>query len=261
MNAITTPSIFCSAVRKGRIRSKYQWPVFALNLAHDLAALLDNRGYEVFQIGDVEADAKVADRPADVSLQQAQQLLCGRCEAADTALTVQNQDGKIDAADYVVQIVGEQAQLGVALLQLLVEGDEFFIARLKFFLGGLEFFVRALKLLHAGECFLVGGFQLLVGGFLLANDRLNVFPGARQFAFQPLNFRSGDPFSPAPGGRRPRGRAAARGAFIKQDEKAFPGFAGRGKRVDLDIDCALLPIVLDRESIPCERCVPLLRAS
>ena len=62
----------------------------------------------------------------------------------------QHDDGHVDAGEQVVQVVADLRQLGVAVLQLFVDGGQLLIGGLQLLLGGLEFLIGALQLLIAG---------------------------------------------------------------------------------------------------------------
>ena len=74
-NTIKTPSILCSAVRNGRIRTEYHRPSVGLDLAPYIAHPLEDLRDRFIQVRKVDADTDMADRAADVTRKQVKQLL------------------------------------------------------------------------------------------------------------------------------------------------------------------------------------------
>ena len=125
-----------------------------------------------------------AERPAHVGGDQVEQFLRRRREPPDAQVRPEHDDGHLDAAEQVDEVVVDPVQLRVAVVQLVVDGGQLFVARLDLLLGGLQLFVGALQLLVGRLDLLVGGLQLLVGGLLLLDHRLQVLAGGGQLLRQ-----------------------------------------------------------------------------
>ncbi len=122
-------------------------------------------------IGHVESRGDIAERAAHVGLDQVQQLSrCGR-KSPDVKAAIQHQDGDVDSHQKIVQVVGQDVELEIAVQQLLIERVQFFVRGLKLLLGRFQFLICALQLLAARKHLLVGRLHLLLGRFVLADQR------------------------------------------------------------------------------------------
>ena len=124
-----------------------------------------------------EPGRDVGDRPAEVALDQAEDLGDRRGEALDAQLAVEKDRGDLGVLQQVLLI----AQRAVEALDLGVELGvhrlQFLVDRLQLLLGSLELLVRALQLLGDGLELLVRGFHLLVRGLELLDGCLQPLPG------------------------------------------------------------------------------------
>ena len=75
-------------------------------------------------------------------------------------------------------------ELGIAVPQLLIERDQFFVRRLKLLLGRFQLLIGALQLLVARKRLFAGRFHLLLSGFVFGDQGTHVFPHGGQFPFQ-----------------------------------------------------------------------------
>ncbi len=168
-------------VLQGPVRAEAQGVPAAL-LVPDITLLgadrVEHLRQERLQVGEVvEVELDVGQRPAHVSGGQVEQFLRHRREPPDTQVRPEHDDGHLDAAKQVDEVVVDPVQLRVAVVQLVVDGGQLFVARLDFLLGGFQLFVRALQLLVGRLDLLVGGLQFLVGGLLLLDQRLQILAG------------------------------------------------------------------------------------
>ena len=121
--------------------------------------------------------------------------------------------------EQVGEVVVGAVQLGVAVLELLVDRGQLLVGRLQLLLGGLQLLVGALQLLVAGEDLLVGAPQLFVGRVLLLDHRLQVFPGRGQLLPE-LGELAARSRSPRPA---PASAATAEGTAARGPSRRAPG--------------------------------------
>ena len=90
--------------------------VLGLNLPPHIARSTGHLQDGVVQVGQVDAEADMAEGTAHVAGKQMQQLLRGRGEAADAPVRAQNDNRNIHIAEDVTQLVTQMAQFPIALL-------------------------------------------------------------------------------------------------------------------------------------------------
>ncbi len=139
------------------------------------------------QLAVADARTDMSDRPAQVGLDQVEDIRHRRREALHPQIVVQEDRGDLGAFEQVLQVgvgpgevVDPVGQLAVDGLQLLIEG-------LQLLLRGLQLLVGRLQLLVDGLVFFVGGLQLLVGAFQLLDGGLEAFLGQPELGLQPLD--------------------------------------------------------------------------
>ena len=96
------------------------------------------------QVGKLDIWPHVTYGPSHITGQQVQQLFGLRREAPDAPVATQHQDGNIDAAEQVSEIVVQLPQFGIAVLELLVDSNQFLVGRLQLLFCGLQLFVGRL---------------------------------------------------------------------------------------------------------------------
>ena len=134
-------------------------------------------------VGAVEVVREVAERPADVVRDDAEDLGDPRRELADAQLAVEEQRADVGALEQVLDVVVELLQLGVLLLVLGVDGVELLVDR-------VQLLVRALQLLVRRDQLLVGRLHLLVGGLELLDRRLQGLVRVRELVLERRASRS-----------------------------------------------------------------------
>lgn len=205
-------------------------PLAVLDLAFPGARRVDHIGQQRLQLGKAEVELDVAERPADVGGDEVEELSRPRCEAPDAEVLPQHDDGHLDAADEVDQIIVELVQLQVAVLQLVIDRSQLLVARLDLLLGRLELFVDALELLVGRLHLLIGGLQLFVGGLLLLDHRLEEFTGSGQLLGQPGILALG-------GGRRDSARLRPPGlapvSRLSRERGRWPGLFEQDEKTAL----------------------------
>ena len=145
----------------------------------------DHLREEWLQVGQaVEVELEIGQRPAHVGGNQVEQFFRRRREPPDAEVRPEHDDGHLDAAEQVHEVVVEPVRFLVAVVQLGIDGGQLFVAGLDFFLRGFEFFVGALQLLVRRLDLLVRRLQFLVRGLLLLDHRLQVFAGGGQLQGQ-----------------------------------------------------------------------------
>ena len=127
---------------------------------------------ELLEVGQNNRAAQVAEAAPKIGGDEIENPLGGGSEAADGEVAAQHDDGHIDAAEQIGEIVVHLRHFRVAVLQFLVERRQFLIGRLQLLFGGLKFLIGALQFLVAGLDFFIGGLEFLIGGLLFGNDRL-----------------------------------------------------------------------------------------
>src|SRR4029077_1368369 len=70
--------------------------------------VLDYRRNQFFEVWNVDT-MELTDGPADVAREQPQQFLRGQTEKPDTAIAVQNDNGKVSCTGYPAEAVGQIA--------------------------------------------------------------------------------------------------------------------------------------------------------
>src|SRR3569623_733414 len=155
------------------------------------AARLQRFAGQHSQVRQFDLRTEVAEGPADVAVDEVEQLLRRRGETADLQALVENDDRKADAEQQAVEVFDGAGQFLNAVLQFPVDCGEFFIGalqcgarRLHRLSGAMQFFVGRLDLL-------VGRLQLFLGGVALFDHGLLIFGVRREFAFQRLGARDG----------------------------------------------------------------------
>ncbi len=203
-------------------------------------------------MGHVEVGPDVAQRPVDVGGEQVHQPRGRGGEPPQAQVRAQQDHRDMQAAEQVDQVVAEQAQLPVAVLQLLVEGRQLFVARLELFLGGLELLVEALQLLVAGEDLFIRRLQLFVGAALVLDDRLQVLLRRRQLLFQPHHLA----VRLAPGQARRGRRCGLDGRLFRrlheEDEESEPFGRAPLDRDGLDVHAVESIPVAERQALPAD---------
>ena len=86
----------------------------------------------------------VAERAANIGGNQVKQGRRRGGKAANAEVALQHQNGDVDAAQQVLKVVADAGGLGIAAVELVVDGAELFVGGLNLFLSGLELFVGAL---------------------------------------------------------------------------------------------------------------------
>ena len=119
-------------------------------------------------------------RPMSVG-NEFEKLLRAWRETADAQITPEHHDRQVHAAEQVVDVVIGRREVGIVVLQFLVDGRQFLVRRLQFLLRRFEFLVRALQLLVARLDFLIRRTQFLVRRLVLLGKRLQVLLHRRQF--------------------------------------------------------------------------------
>src|SRR5262249_10887467 len=105
---------------------------------------------------DIDVGFDIRDRPADVGRNEIKDFFRFGRVASDPEVGSQHNNGDVNAAEQVAQVIVDEAEFRVAVLQLLVNRGQLFVGRLEFFLGGFQFFVGALEFFVAGLNFFVG---------------------------------------------------------------------------------------------------------
>ena len=137
-------------VLRGAVRADTQQVPTALLAAHFAFLQLHRLDYfcdEIFELGQFDRSLDVTDRPSRIRRQQIQKFGGGRRKAPDAHIDAQDNHRHIGAAEEIGKVVGEAAELDVAVLQLLVDRRQLFIDGLQLFLRRFELFVSALQLL------------------------------------------------------------------------------------------------------------------
>ena len=124
---------------------------------------------------------EIGDRPADVGIDELEQIGHRRREAPHAELRIEEHHGDVGAAQQVCDVVGRRFELADLRLQLAVDGGQLFVDRLQLFLAGLELLVRALQLLVHRGGFFVRGLELFVGGFVGFRRALELQPQQAPF--------------------------------------------------------------------------------
>src|SRR5207249_8136293 len=123
-------------------------------------------------------DSKVSldgsDRSADVGRDQVQHFLCDRPEARDAQVVLEDDSGRLNAAEQVDQIVVDLAQFQIPVLRFFVDRSELFVGRLNLFFGCFQLFVNTLQFFVGRLHLFVRRLQLLVRRLLLLDYGLQV---------------------------------------------------------------------------------------
>ena len=183
---------------------------------------LPHRGVEV-PAGEARHD--VGEGPADVALDQAEELPARGGEALDAELLVEEDGGDVRAGEDVAEVAVGGVELRDAVAQLAREGRELLVDRLHLLPARGELLVGRLHLLVHREELFVGRLELLVRRLPIVDGRLQVDPGPRELVLElhgdrivaprrarrrPAGGRVA-PLEDAPGARRRRPRARASG--------------------------------------------------
>ncbi|HEY0784202.1 MAG TPA: hypothetical protein VGE98_17215 [Thermoanaerobaculia bacterium] len=203
---------------------------------HHLALQLAARLHHLLREGDEVEQMQIArplERPSDVRGAQAEEPRGAGREPAHGQIVAQEHDRDVDRAEQVQQVVADLGQLGIALVELLVERGQLLVARLQLLLGRLELLVEALQLLVARQDLLVRELERAVGGALLLGDRTQVVAHRRELLLEQEDLVV--PRLPARATRQGRG-PALRPLGVEEDQEA--GLAGEGAadRQDLQVD-------------------------
>ena len=141
------------------------------------------------QVAAREAGDDVGDRPAEVAVDQPEDLDGGGGELLDPQLAVDEDGGDAGALEEVLEVAVGAVELFQLFLQLGVDRLQLLVDRLQLLLGGLELLVGRLQLLVHRQELLVGGDQLLVRALQLFQGRLEVVLGGPQLGLQPADDR------------------------------------------------------------------------
>jgi hypothetical protein len=147
--------------------------------------VLDRVVEQPMEIRHVDRQVEIAERSADVGVDQVQDRLRARREAADAQVAPEEDDRDQDAVDQVREVVAVLGQLEVAGLELLIDRVELLVARLDLLLRGLELLVDALELLVRRLHLLVRRLQILVRGLLLLDHGLEEIARRPELVRQP----------------------------------------------------------------------------
>ena len=210
-----------------------------LDVLLDGDKVIDDFSNLLIEVGDDDGAVQVTQSAANVRGDEVEDLFGHGGEAADGEIRAEHDDGHVDVGEEVGQVVVDLAELGVAILQFLVEGGQFLVGGLQLFLGGFQLLVGALEFLVAGLNFLVGRFELLVGGFLFLDDGLERFAGGGEFPAELAKFSAfGHGGGLAAAGRFLTGLSfqSLRAIIVEDDEeKSFAG-GGEPKRNHFKVD-------------------------
>src|SRR2546428_551143 len=212
-----------------------------LHIALERLHALQHSGQNDVEIGHVHVELDVGQRPADVGGDQVEHRLRHRREAPDPQIRAEHDDRHLHAGEQVHQVVVAPPQLGIAVLQLFVDGRQLLVARLHLLLGRFNLFVDALQLLVGRLDLLVGRLQLFVRRVLLLDDRLEVVLRGRQLLLERLHLI----FRP-PSGARARGARRACGGGLVEEHEETAAFRGDSlDRHDFDVHAPRLALSLD----------------
>ncbi len=109
----------------------------------------------------------------------------------DPQIAIEHHKDHVHDLDQVGQVAVHFGQLGIAVLHLFVDGDQFLVGGLQLLFRGFQLFVGALQLFVAGKDLFVGRLQLLIGGFLFFNDGAQIVLRSGQFPAQGREFALG----------------------------------------------------------------------
>ena len=93
----------------------------------DRLQVVDHAHDHLIEMIEGERQLQVADGAADIPGKQIERTLCSRIEAMDMQGTVEHDDGDVDRAEEIEQVVVGLRQLLIAGLQFLVEGDQLLV--------------------------------------------------------------------------------------------------------------------------------------
>ena len=158
----TTPLIRSSPLRYGRSRASSQRSPKRTSRSIG-TRLLEHRARVGVELRVVEAVGEVADRPADVGVDQVEELDRRRREERDAQAPVEEDGGDRRRRHQVLQVAVGAAELVDLDLELLVDGGQLLVDRLQLLAAGLELLGRRAQLLvHRLQLF-VARLQLLRG--------------------------------------------------------------------------------------------------
>ena len=137
-----------------------------------------------FQARVVEVVDDIAERTAQVGLDQLVDLRGRRREAADAQGAVEEDGGDVGAVEQVLHVAVDQRQVVHFRLQLGVDRVQLFVERLHLFLRGGQLLVGRLQFLIGRLQFLVGRFEFLARGLHFVAHGLDFIARLRQLLLQ-----------------------------------------------------------------------------
>jgi len=121
------------AVIQGFIRTQTQHIPMAVLVCH--FQRLDYHGgghlmHALLQIGDRHIGTDIADGPAHIGIDQIEQLLRCGCEASNTHVFAQNDNGQLHAGQQITQVIVGGDQLLIAYLVFFIDRRQLLVGRL-----------------------------------------------------------------------------------------------------------------------------------
>ena len=165
--------IFRGAIRPDAQRIPMAFAILDLDFFHVQA--VNHFGHQIVQIGKGDVRIDISDAATNIAGDKVENLLRQRSEPPDGEVIAEHHNRHIETAEQVAEVVVGLAQIGVPVLQFLVERRQFLVGGLQFLLGRFQLFVRALQFLVGRLNFLVGRLQLLIRRFLFLDDGLQRF--------------------------------------------------------------------------------------
>jgi hypothetical protein len=145
----------------------------------------DHFGADSVEVGQVDGWSQLRDRTSDVAREDVQRMSRQRRDAPDPPRRVERDHRNVRASEKIVKVVRRPCDVGVPLMELLVDRGELLVDRLELLGRRLELFVRALELLVARQDLFVGRGQAVVDHVLSFDHRVQVLAGRIELGLQP----------------------------------------------------------------------------
>ena len=136
--------------------------IFCADFAFNRREALENLVDILQKFVVIEFLPDIADRPAQIRIDQIEQTLCRWGKAANCVMRIEQQRRNPSARNKIGQVVTQLGKLLYLVLQLVVYRRELFIHRLELFLGSFQLLIGGLKLFVDGHHLFIGCLKFLV---------------------------------------------------------------------------------------------------